>query len=107
MQQELLKTMCIIILAGCLGLMIYCIINAINTARKNKRTDEATRKMFMTQMAQNAKNISPNATSNPMFKQQLKEITPSRPTKLDYDKFEADEEQVDVGGKSLNDFFKQ
>jgi type II secretory pathway pseudopilin PulG len=104
--QEFLKVVCIIVLAVCAGVMIYSFASAIHTSKKNKQTDEATRKIFMAQMAQNTKNLANSEPSNSMFKQPTITITPSRPTQLDYDKFEQDEETVDTS-KSITDFFKK
>ena len=102
--QEFLKIICTIVLAVCVCIMIYSIVNAINTSKRNKQTDEATRKMFIAQMAQNTKNVTTDEQPKAAFKHPTT-IKPSRPKQLDYDKFEVDEEATDIGDQSLTDFF--
>jgi hypothetical protein len=105
--QEFLKVICTIVLAICVGVMIYSFVSAISTSKKNKKTDEATRKLFMAQMTQNTKKTTSDMGVGSILKQPLTEIMPSKPKALDYDKFESDEEQMSIGNKSLNDFFKK
>ena len=104
--QELLKITCIIVLAACVSLIIYLFINAINTAKKNKAKEEASRKIFMAQMAQNTKIKKTEGELNPALKQPLIEITPNKSQPLNYEQFEEYEEN-EVVDKSLTDFFSK
>jgi hypothetical protein len=105
---EMLKGVCVIVLVVCVGVMIYTILNAINTAKKNKATDEASRRIFLAQM-QTSKNTNSTESSHGTQKilKQPFSFEPAKPKEINYDEFEDDVESVDLGGKGLKDFFKQ
>ena len=107
---ELLKGVCTIILVVCVGLMIYSIYNAIATSKKNKATDEATRKIFMAKLQR--ENGGMQAASDAAqktsayLKQPLTTVEADKPKSLNYDEYEDDVDVDNSDGRNLKDFFK-
>ena len=104
---EMLKGVCIIVLIVCVCVMIYTIWNAINTAKRNKATDEASQKIFLAKMkqVQNANNSDASAAIAQKVLKQPLNIEPEKPKELNYDEYEDDSEEIVPSDKGLKDFF--
>lgn len=105
---ELLKGTIWIVLIVCVGVMIYSIINAINTNKRNKATDETTRKIFLAKMQQSQNVNREFIPIQPVAVEPKRPdpIIPQEKRALDYDKYEEDEIDTEaIAGKGLKDFF--
>jgi hypothetical protein len=113
----MLKTICIVVLIVCLGAMAYSVWSAINTMKKNKATDEATRRLFIAKMQQEQANRGNNIPDNvdvenveKLWATQVaqKQQTPQAPAEaLDYDHYvDYDPIDVDLNGQNMRDFYQ-
>lgn len=103
---ELLKGAVWIVLFVCVGVMIYSIIHAIQTSKKNKAADEASRKMFLAKMHQTQDFDHDHATTQVSYNP-IKPIVEVEHKSLDYEKYDEDEIDVQaIQGKGLKDFLK-
>lgn len=106
---DMLKGVCIIVIIVCVTVMIYTIINAINTAKRNKATDEATRRIFLAkiQQSQNTTDFNQQPTVAQNVLKQPFSFEAEKPHALNYDEFENDAETLVDNDKGLKDFFKK
>ena len=103
---EMLKGICIIVIVVCVGLMTYTTWNAIRTAKKNKRADETTRQMFLSQVGklQDSKSTNSDNIAKKTLKQPLN-LGEEKHTELNYEPL--DSNLLDIpSDKTLKDFFK-
>lgn len=101
----LLKIICICVLLVCIALLIYSIVNAIITTKKNKAADEMSAKIFMEKVnreigQQTERVIKPDPIPISERENKIKEKK-----SLNYDIYEEDVIPEEVNGKSLKDFY--
>lgn len=104
MSQELFKSILILVLVVSVAAIVYSIISAVRTIKKNKAKEEANRKMFMSKIdSETAKYPSPKTSQRLINTDAFDPANEHKP--LDYDVMEDDIDDLDTNGKSLKDFF--
>ena len=86
--------------------MVYSIVNAILTSKRNKATDEATRQIFLAKIKQSQDAKFADVVKNESSDIEKKiDFEPNRPKEINYDEYVDLTPQDNAEGKSLKDFF--
>ena len=104
----MIKAVCIVVLVVCVGFFIFSLFNAINVSKKNKATDEITRKVFMASVLKEQKlaEHDSNESSSTLFTKQTNSLTPENKNEL-YDEYDDDPLEEVGEGQHLSDFLKR
>lgn len=102
------KSILIVLIIISLGIIAYGIFNAIAVNKRNKATDEATRKIFLAKMNKEIEANKKNANADDQSQVSRPLIAKNETMQsLNYDEYEDDVDLSVVEGVSLKDFFEK
>lgn len=100
----MLKAVCVVVLLICIGAIVWSVINAIRTSKRNKESEERNRVIFMSQINQ-MKNENPSTSDKVVHTSSMvhPQIVPKVP--VNYEQPNEPEPEVDISGLKMKDFY--